>query len=157
MPRHILCNCSVRDKKFNNEIDNKVSDFAKTKGWFFGHFADDPLLQSDDVEVAWQDTANKKISPQDKHLHTKSVEINIVVSGKIDLTMAAYAEYLAEYPADVVIDALRWWARVEKWWPAWSELKELLDRRVIRRKALRKALLAESRKPYPGPFGRTAP
>jgi len=65
----------------------KVDDFAKTKGWFFGHFAQEPLLQSDDVEVAWQDTSNKKVSPRDKHLHTKSVEINIVVSGKIDLTI----------------------------------------------------------------------
>lgn len=62
------------------------------------------------------------------------------------MTMAAYAEYLTEYPADVVVDALRWWARVEKWWPAWAELKELLDRRVLKRKALRKALLAETQR-----------
>lgn len=58
----------------------------------------------------------------------------------LKLTLAAYAEYLAEYPADVVVDALRWWARNEKWWPAWAELKELLDRRVRRRKALKLAL-----------------
>lgn len=56
------------------------------------------------------------------------------------LTMAAYAEYLREYPADVVRDALRWWARNEKWWPAWAELKDLLERRVKRRRALAEAL-----------------
>lgn len=64
-----------------------VSDFAKTKGWFFGHFADDPLLQSDDVEIAWQKISRKNASVDDKHLHEKSVEINIVVSGEVKVSI----------------------------------------------------------------------
>jgi hypothetical protein len=57
----------------------KVSDFSKTKGWFFGHFVDDGLLHSDDVEIAWQKISDKKASPGDKHFHKHSVEINIVI------------------------------------------------------------------------------
>jgi hypothetical protein len=55
-----------------------------------------------------------------------------------DMAVAAsvYAEYLEPYPKDIVVDALRAWARTEKWWPAWSELKESLDRRMRRRKGL---------------------
>jgi len=48
----------------------KISDFAKNKCWFFGHFATDELLQSDLVEIVWQIVSNKKASPEDKHLHT---------------------------------------------------------------------------------------
>lgn len=75
------------DKQKKKYKVGKVSDFAKSKGWFFGHFADDPLLQSDAVEVAWQNISNKQTSPKDKHLHTKSVEINIVLAGEINLVI----------------------------------------------------------------------
>jgi hypothetical protein len=53
---------------------------------------------------------------------------------------AAYMEELTRYPADIVSDALRFWARNEKWWPAWSELRDLLDARVRRRRAMKAAL-----------------
>jgi mannose-6-phosphate isomerase-like protein (cupin superfamily) len=65
----------------------KVADFEKRKGWFFGHFAADEFLQSDLVEVAWQKISNKKASPEDKHLHKSSVEINIVISGEVKITI----------------------------------------------------------------------
>lgn len=58
----------------------------------------------------------------------------------LSLMLAAYAEYLEEYPADVMVDAMRAWARNEKWWPAWSELKESLDWRVKKRRALQAGL-----------------
>lgn len=61
----------------------KISDYDKSKGWFFGHFADDKLLKSDLVEVAWQTISNKIASPEDKHIHNSSVEINIVLSGEV--------------------------------------------------------------------------
>jgi hypothetical protein len=56
------------------------------------------------------------------------------------LAAAVFAEYLSAYPADVVIWACRKWARTEKWWPSWAELKDLLDRGVRRRAALAKIL-----------------
>ena len=65
----------------------KVSDFVKSKGWFFGHFAQDELLQSDDVEIAWQKIFTKKALPEDKHYHRDSVEINIVISGEVRITI----------------------------------------------------------------------
>jgi len=65
----------------------KVTDFAKEKGWFFGHFATDALLKTDLVEIGWQKISGKKVSPQDKHLHKSSVEINIVIAGKVNVTI----------------------------------------------------------------------
>lgn len=61
----------------------KTSDYEKGKGWFFGNFADNELLKSDLVEVAFQDISRKQPSSTDKHLHTSSVEINIVISGTV--------------------------------------------------------------------------
>lgn len=37
------------------------------------------------MEIAWQNISNKKPSPQDKHFHKESVEINIIISGKVTL------------------------------------------------------------------------
>jgi hypothetical protein len=54
--------------------------------------------------------------------------------------VAVYADELARYPEDVVVDALRYWGSREKWWPAWAELKSLLDDRCERRFALADAL-----------------
>lgn len=65
----------------------KVADYIKNKGWFFGHFADDNLLRSDLVEVAWQNISNKIASPDDQHYHQKSVEINIIISGEVRVTI----------------------------------------------------------------------
>jgi hypothetical protein len=59
-----------------------------------------------------------------------------------DLTLmaAAYAEEMAAYPADVIRSACRKWAAMEKWWPSWAELKDLLEFRMRRRKAMLEAL-----------------
>lgn len=65
----------------------RVSDFEKKKGWFFGQFADERLLKSDLVEVAWQNISKKSASSGDKHLHTSSVEINIIILGEVRLTI----------------------------------------------------------------------
>jgi hypothetical protein len=36
----------------------RISDHSRRKGWLFGAFADEPLLQSDAVEIAWQHTGD---------------------------------------------------------------------------------------------------
>jgi hypothetical protein len=53
---------------------------------------------------------------------------------------ALYTQQLGAYPEDVVVDALRCWCDRDKWWPAWAELQELIDARMLRRTALRDAL-----------------
>ncbi len=62
-------------------LTGKIKDFQKGKGWFFGGFMEQELLRSNLVEVAWQNISGKKASPEDKHYHTSSIEINIVISG----------------------------------------------------------------------------
>jgi hypothetical protein len=56
------------------------------------------------------------------------------------LTAAAYADWLAEYPADVAQRACEEWARGMVFWPAWADLQKICDRLVSKRLAIRKAL-----------------
>lgn len=72
------------DQNKGKYLIGKVADYSKTKGWFFGQFADNELLKSDLVELAWQDISNKSPAPQDKHLHKQTVEINIIFSGNVE-------------------------------------------------------------------------
>src|SRR5690242_2876356 len=97
----------------NKFLVGKVSDYTKRKGWFFGHFAEENLLQSDLVEVAYQDISNTQPAG-DKHLHTSSVEINIVVSGVAGLKINGEeftfhkGEFWIIWPETVVED---FWAK----------------------------------------------
>jgi hypothetical protein len=74
----------------------KVQDFAKRKGWFFGSFMDEPTLRSDQVEVAWQNLSNVAPSPDQKHLHKRSVEINVILAGWIEITINGVQHMLSE-------------------------------------------------------------
>jgi len=65
----------------SNFFLGKVSDHIRDKGWLFGHFMDEEILNSDQLEIAWQKISNKTPSPDDKHYHRKAVEVNILLSG----------------------------------------------------------------------------
>jgi quercetin dioxygenase-like cupin family protein len=86
----------------------KVKDFVKRKGWFIGHFMDEKQLVTDKVEVAWQDISNKKADPTDTHYHTRSLEINIVISGQVkfkidgEVEVVHKGEFYIIYPQTVV-------------------------------------------------------
>ena len=56
------------------------------------------------------------------------------------LTFAAYAEALAEYPADIVTEACRYWSRHQKFWPALAELLERAESMYEHRKLLAEAV-----------------
>jgi mannose-6-phosphate isomerase-like protein (cupin superfamily) len=75
------------EDKHNKSFVGTVSDFRQRKGWFFGAFVDESLLHSDLVEVAWQQLSNVQPSPDDAHYHAKTVEINIVIKGDIQLSI----------------------------------------------------------------------
>lgn len=93
----------MEDKK-NKYFIGKIEKHAQNKGWFFGHFMEDELLKNDAVEIAWQDISNLKPTPGDKHYHKLSVEINIVLSGTVRLTIngerktVAQGEFYVIYP-----------------------------------------------------------
>jgi hypothetical protein len=78
---------------------------------------------------------------------------------EVGLQVSIYAEDLACYPEDSVVGVLRQWATEHKWWPAWAEIKGLLDERCERRRAMREALriaidVALCGEPAPPPVGR---
>jgi hypothetical protein len=78
---------SQMDNRLRRSYVGKVADNAQDKGWFFGHFMPEPLLRSDQVEVAWQSIPNLRPSPQDEHFHRIAVEINILIRGWIELNI----------------------------------------------------------------------
>ena len=78
------------DRKEMGILDNEgtyfigsTSECAKERGWFFGSFMDETLLRSHQVEVAWQHLPNVVPQTKERHFHQGSVEINIVVSGRV--------------------------------------------------------------------------
>jgi len=71
------------------------------------------------------------------------------------LRLTAYAQRLADYPADVARAALlehRW-----KFWPAWEELAAVCDKLVKARRVMLHALETADEKPAPEPRERVSP
>lgn len=56
--------------------------------------------------------------------------------GDLAMMFQVFAEECAEYPADVVVWALRGWARTEIFYPSLAELRERLQRGARRRRSL---------------------
>ena len=63
----------------------------------------------------------------------------------LNMRLAVYAEELTAYPTDCVVQACRKWTRMEKFFPAWAELKEILDRLARKRLALWRAVAEKSK------------
>lgn len=55
-------------------------------------------------------------------------------------TMDCWLDELQHYPADIVLWAIDFWKKCERFWPSWAEFKALLDRRVSQRRACMDAL-----------------
>ncbi len=79
----------------------------------------------------------------------RTMTISRDVGQDLALVLSAYADELQRYPADAVREVLRGWRG--KFWPAWAELAERLDRLVAPRHALRVALQRGYRKPEYSP------
>lgn len=98
------------ENKRRRSFIGAVGSTAKERGWFFGHFMDEPLLQSDLVEVAWQDVPNQTPRPEQRHLHRRTVEINVVLSGFVSLKVddvphdLEKGDFFVVWPESVVSD-----------------------------------------------------
>lgn len=65
-----------------------IKDFSDYNGWFMGHFIDGskyPLLKSDKIEIAWKELPED--FREDDHTHKKAIEVNIVISGWIEVNI----------------------------------------------------------------------
>jgi hypothetical protein len=99
----------VENKRRRSFVGN-VRSSAKERGWFFGHFIDEPLLQSDLVEVAWQSVPNKTPGPEQRHLHRQTVEINVVLNGIVRLKIndvqhdLGRGDFYVVWPESVISD-----------------------------------------------------
>jgi len=98
------------ENKRGRSVVGTVTSSAKDRGWFFGHFMEEPLLQSDLVEVAWQNVPDKTPSPDQRHVHRRSVEINVVLAGSVQLRIddvehrLTKGDFYVVWPESVVSD-----------------------------------------------------
>ncbi|HUK98906.1 MAG TPA: cupin domain-containing protein [Gaiellaceae bacterium] len=98
------------DDKRRQAFIGKVDAQSQERGWFFGHFMDEPLLRSDLVEVTWQRLPERVPADDQRHLHRQTVEINVVIAGTIELRINDVAhtfrrgDFFVIWPEAVVSD-----------------------------------------------------
>jgi hypothetical protein len=98
------------DQKHSKSFVGHIDGHTKGKGWFFGAFMPELLLQSDLVEVAWQELSNVTPSSDQAHFHKGAIEINIIIQGWIRLTIDAKQyelqkkDFYVIWPGSVVAD-----------------------------------------------------
>jgi hypothetical protein len=81
-------------EKRGASLVGNVDAHATERGWFFGYFQKERLLQSELVEVAWQKGPGKTPSPEQAHFHRQTVEINVVLAGSIRLQLDGVEHHL---------------------------------------------------------------
>ncbi len=90
----------------------KLEDFQKFSGYFIGRFMKEkgfPILETDEVEVAWKKLPSK-FNDEKPHFHKKGIEINIVIKGKYkalvnnELIEISEKEFLVIYPRTVLMN-----------------------------------------------------
>ena len=79
-----------------------------------------------DPEACQQILARLKVLTRERNLSQEDMVAQIAI----------FSEELSQYPLDVVRDACRAWARTEKWFPSWAELRERCEERVMKRRAI---------------------
>ena len=136
---------SVASRLTERRVDCSTAEYGyETK---FGGYSCDVGMADSDLAIALE-TVERALFPCPKEvIHRELLRLKLMAGARtlsedeVLFQLAIYAEELAKYPEDAVVDALRHWGRTQKWWPAWAELKELLDDRVKRRNALMEALM----------------
>lgn len=65
----------------------------------------------------------------------------------MEIAVAAYADELRQYPADVVRETLTEWPRRTngQWWPSWHELDRILTTKADYRRAMKTAIELQAR------------
>jgi len=98
------------DDRRGQAFVGSVDTHARERGWFFGHFMDEPLLRSGLVEVTWQRLAERAPADVQRHLHRQSVEINVVIAGSVELKINDVAhtfrrgDFFVIWPEAIVSD-----------------------------------------------------
>jgi mannose-6-phosphate isomerase-like protein (cupin superfamily) len=98
------------ESKRHRSFVGAVQSNAGERGWFFGHFMTEPLLRSDLVEVAWQSIPNMTPAAEQRHVHRRTVEINVVLRGTVQLKIddvehdLRKGDFYVVWPESVVSD-----------------------------------------------------
>lgn len=112
---------------------------------FAGYALQGPVPKQD-LETAWRQMREINTPADLQSIIAELVRLRALTKARAEteqdaqILLTALAEEMAPYPIDIIRDACRKWARMEKFFPAWSELKDMMDFRFNRRKRLEQAL-----------------
>lgn len=128
------------------------ADFGDAaSGWdglVVGAAADGPVTP-DAVSEAHRELASLRQSMRplrDQDILQELAKLSVKVAKRaedgfdLQVRLEGYTEELRQFPGDLVLDVLRRWPRMSRFWPAWSELQLMLERRLAQRKGMMAAL-----------------
>lgn len=101
---------------------------------------------TDDVDVAREMVEFSLASAPENAIKSELARLRVSTKARAeaddDLAMGfqVYAEECSRYPVDVVSESLRALARIDKFYPSLSELREMLQRKAKVRQSLKRAL-----------------
>lgn len=104
-------------------------------------------------QAALADLSRLMAQPEKRQIEDWLAELSVISAkrrdGEMDeaLRLEAYSSRLAQYPADVVHEAVLGVAW--KFWPTWSELEQVCERMVSPRRQMLAALARPEEKPEP--------
>lgn len=115
-----------------------------------------PCADSDAARMALTAYERACLPAPEQRLYAELASLRVLTKAgqasdeDIRLQIQVYARRLAEYPGDVALHVLRTQPDMEKWWPAWAELKDRLDlhsrKRLEKREMLRELVQITDRK-----------
>lgn len=111
------------------------------------------LAANADLPAAVHEMDTLLAPPSANEIEAWLVEVSTITARRAEseaegmLTLTAYSARLSKYPADIVRATLLEWSG--KWFPTWSELKEILDARAAPRLSIREALVKALNPPLP--------
>jgi hypothetical protein len=141
LPRSLASTCSEIE---NEWIDPVYGWDYEVVGYTFGRGVLD--APDGDVRAARNMVALYMAPPSEaviKHELARlraSTKSRAEEEGDIAMGFQVLAEECFEYPADVVVWALRGWAKRERFYPSLAEIRDLLQRGSRRRESLAKSL-----------------
>lgn len=137
LPRSV--SCRIRERRYQPRVDGPSDPQRNFE--LLGYELDDGFDEDDGREsLRLLEMLNARAVLKDCQNELARLKMLTAArtTGQDDLVaqIAIYAEELTEYSIDVVRDACRAWAKHERWFPAWADLRTACEERVMKRRAI---------------------
>jgi hypothetical protein len=148
LPPSLASTCRTIERTWNDPVYG--FDFEVT-GYSFGSgildASDDDLRTARNMVALYMEPPSEAVIKQELARLRASTKSRESDNDDVAMGFQVLAEECSEYPADVVVWALRGWAKRERFYPSLAEVRDLLQRGARRRESLAKSLGIGSRCP----------